>query len=299
MLKSVLFIGYFSLTQLVYAQEYFTSDFSFYQIETNPASITSPKLENVIRSNFKVANHYSSQNISGSTMLSNSFIGLGASLSNTNVNGNKHQKAGITVGYRNVLFSHVKIRGGIHYKLLNNTSTKGIYNLYSFVKHNDKIETNVLHNANYSISFTDMGDRFYVSAGKLNSTLLNTSQGLFKKYRFISAGYLFSPWNSARRLQFSYSLIQTKSILGTPLNHNLSLAHQVNITRRLTLIASSQVGYWNNSIYRLKPALSFYTSANKNKSIVLLKLGADIGINKFNQSLEYPPTLETTIQLKL
>jgi len=299
MLKSLLFIGYFSLTQLVYAQEYFTSDFSFYQIETNPSSITSPKLENVIRSDFKIANHYSSQNISVSTKLSNSFIGLGASLGNTNVNGNKHQKAGITVGYRNVLFSHIKIRGGIHYKIINNTSTKGIYNLYSFVKHNDKIETNVLHNANYSISFTDMGDRFYVSAGKLNSSLLNTDQGLFKKYRFISAGYLFSPWNSARRLKFSCSLIQTKSTLGTQLNHNLSIAHQVNITRRLTLIASSQFGYWNNSIYRLKPTFSFYRMTNKKKSIALLKLGVDLGINKFNQSLEYPPTLETTIQLKL
>jgi len=92
MVKTILIIGFFWFTQTVCAQEYFTSDFSFYQIETNPSSITAPKMENVVRSSFQFANNYSSQQITGSTMLSKSFIGLGVSLSNTNVDGNKFKK---------------------------------------------------------------------------------------------------------------------------------------------------------------------------------------------------------------
>lgn len=299
MIKRLIFIGSFLLLQYVNAQEYFTSDFSFYQLETNPASVTSPKMNKIFKSTFQFANRFSSQNISASTLLPKSFIGVGVSLSNTNVNDNKHYKAGFTAGYRNVLFSHVKIRGGIHYKILNNTSSQGTYNLYAFDESNDQVETTLNHNANYSISISDMGDRFYVSAGELNSNILNAPQELFKKYRFISGGYLFSRFNNFHRGQLSYSLIQTESLLGTHLNHNISIAHQINITRRMTMIVSSQFGYWNNSIYRLKPAISFYRLTNKSHSIWLAKLGVDLGLNKFNQSLEYAPVIETTIQLKL
>jgi len=297
MVKTILIIGFFWFTQTVCAQEYFTSDFSFYQIETNPSSITAPKMENVVRSSFQFANNYSSQQITGSTMLSKSFIGLGVSLSNTNVDGNKYQKAGITVGYRNVLLSHVKIRGGIHYKVINNVSPKGIYNLYSFEEQNDAVQTTFLHNANYSVSLTDMGDRFYATVGKLNSSIFNNPQELFKQYQYISAGYLFSRWNNAFRGQVSYSLIQSESIVESHLNHNLSIALRKPITRRMTMIVSSQFGYWNNSIYRIKPGVAFYHGSTK--TISLVKLSVDLGFNKFSQSLEYPPAIEATIQLKL
>lgn len=285
------------MTQNVFSQEYFTSDFSFYQLETNPSSVASPKMDNVIRSTFQFANHYSSQQITGSTMLSKSFIGIGIVLGNTSVHRNKYQKAGITVGYRNVLFSKVKIRGGIHYKLINNTASEGQYNLYSFYEQNEITKKFTLHNANYSVSFTDMGDRYFIAAGNLNSSIFNNPQTLFKQYKYLSGGILFSHFNNTYRGQVSYSLIQSESTLGAHLNHNFSIAFRKAISRRAAMIISSRFGYWNNSIYQIKPGIALYKGSTK--TISLVKLSVDLGLNKMTQTLEYPPTIETTIQIKL
>jgi hypothetical protein len=251
-----------------YSQIYNTIPINHFDIETNPTILASEskanRLQIIHQNSFFTKNEFLYNSVRFSKYFESLFTGVGLSINSTIVEKNiSYQHAGISIGYRNVLFNKVYLKIGITNKLIRINSPSGNFDYYSFENTNQKKEINIRNNLNLALSFSTSADKFFISLSslnrKINSSMLNDSIK-FPTYYVVNIGNLMSLFDM-RNSEISYTFF-TKS------NHytlNTSFSHYINcklnklISRKSGLQYGSRIGIEGNNYFHIIPFITYYT----------------------------------------
>lgn len=293
----------------IWAQSYDQNSFTYFNVESNPASVASSASNKLIRSNLIIQRDFHREDFSVSTYSNKCFMGLGAFISNQNVESNRCVSAGVSGGYRNVLFNKVKVRLGLSVKSNLINSQKGYFDAYSFVVFQEKKYSQNSLNFNVSVSLTDKLDRFFVLYGDLNNQFVTTQEILFKRYRYVTMGNLYSKSFFSSKWQLNYSIIQTSLDEMRFINHQMFSSFTSTLSRKYKLIYSNFFGYWSASYFRIFPSFSIYWIHSKNtghryiqtkkEKGFLVSAGVDLGIAQDFSAFAYFPSPRISFKIKL
>lgn len=273
----------------IYSQVYNYTPIIHNDIETNPAILASPKVDNRVQlihqNSFSSINPFSFNSLRLSKYFESSFLGLGLSLNNTNLGSFNYNHIGIGAGYRNVLFNKVYLKLGATYKLVNTNSPSGIFDYYSFTPSGFLSKSIIKDNVNLALSFTSSpDDRSYVSFGLLNLDLPwgktnNSTQ--FPKYYVLNVGNLMTFFDRDKNSEISYTAFGKLSATSNKIifSQYINLKFNLSFSRKSSFQYGSKIGFTENAYYHFIPFITYY----RRKFAVSVSYNLHLDKVKFNQ----------------
>lgn len=294
----LIFLAYFiSSNQKIYSQVYNFSPMSFDDIEVNPAKLATKDMEmiQIIRQdNFY---DFSLNSLRYTKYIPATFMGLGITLNNTNINKLHYNHIGFGLAYRNIIGNKVYIKIGTMYKLIQSNSPAGRFDYYSFIPSDTVNKNHIDHKLNLSISLSSTLDRYFLSFSIVNLDIPNSSNiSQFPSYYVWNAGNLVSTFNKRySRSEISYSGNYKFYNLSnkTSISHYLLLKYVFNLNRRTGLEIGSRIGYAENSYYHVIPQIGLVTRKFKAN----LSFNTYFDKNTFNST--YRPSTQINLIYKL
>ena len=226
------------------------------------------------------------------------FAGIGITLNNTHVNDSaQYSYVGIGGAYRTVLFNKIYTRIGFIYKANYVTAPSGYFSYYSLNRSGENsVKTNLIHNANISVSLSSGREKFYISMGILNAQLFsnpNQMANLFPEYYFVNVGD-FGKMMGLEDWEISYSTFAKKYSFQniSPLSHYLNIFYKgFHFTRNISLRYGARIGLTDNEYFQCTPSISLYLRLTRKKYIIC-HFSYDTGISIKTSQLPFNPTAQ-------
>ena len=268
-----------------HSQVYNYEPFLISNIETNPSFVASDRSNLLIKTsqinNFQQNNSFNQTNIRVSKYFEGIFSGVGLTLNNTTLNDSINYKyAGLSLGYRNILFNRVYTKIGLNFKYLQNTSPLGNFTKFNFDLIDSTTQKRDIKNLNSSITFSDNDEHFYLTLGILNHHPENWNNNIenpFPFYRYIQLGNLFSFFDRTNMRELSFTYINSTQFNSLFVN----VYNYFQVTRRRAIIYGINFGHNKNHL-TFRPNISIFNSLKGNGGNLLkVQLMADFshGIN--------------------
>lgn len=281
---------------LVSAQVYNYLPVSYSDPETNPSITTSEGYHNHIhlqhQNSFSTTDPFSISRISFSRNLEKIFCGTAITLTNTNYRNHTYHHAALSFAYRNVLFNSVYLRAGASYKLIQNNSSPGAFDYFSFIPSSSTGFRKFSGNMNLNLAVASSYERYYFSFSALNFFVSgqNDSLTIFPKYYLMQAGNLASLFGKRKtNSEISFLFLNKQNQAGNQNSFFMNLYWDKPISRKWGLLSGGRVGMSKNSFYQFIPTLSLYSK----------KLMASVQYSFFIKANDLPMLLPSTFQMNL
>lgn len=266
-LKSVLIIFgiIFIANSESFSQNYFLTPVSHFDIETNPAILSSEKHKKQIRidqqNGFKNGNTFNYSSLKLASYIDSRFFGVGLSLNSNSVSNNyAYKTAGLGIGYRNVLFDKAYIRIGAFYKLNFTNSAAGQFFHYNLTEYGSNSPQELTDNVNLSFALSSSQEKYYLSISFLNMLMPwgKDKINYFPQYFVINVGDIGSFFRSGEKFKLSYSYIKAlnKYTLIRYQSHYVDVSTTLRVTRRINLKFGSHCGSIDNKHLNFIPYIS-------------------------------------------
>lgn len=248
----------------VYSQVYNYSPMSFDDIEINPSKLATKDIEMIQLIRQDNFSDFSLNSFRYTKYIPSTFMGLGISLNNTNINKIHYNHLGIGIGYRNIIANKVYIKIGAMYKVIQSNSTSGLFDYYSFVS-SDTIRSNHINQKlNLSISLSSTLDRYFLSFSTLNIDLPSNSDvsSEFPSYYVWNVGNLVSLFKkhlSRSEISYSGNYKYNQHSDSVFISHYILLKYNFTLNRKTSLVFGSHIGSAENSYYHLIPQIGLVT----------------------------------------
>lgn len=295
-----------------YSQVYEYLPVSYTNIETNLSFVASEKNDFIAKcyhiNNFQKQDNFNYTTLRFSNYFKNRFWGFGLFISNTRIKDTiKYKHAGLSLGYRNILFDKVYVRIGANYKIIDMNSPKGFFTKYDFEYEENIMINDALHNMNLSVTFSSNQEILYLTIGTLNYEFTQSakSYNYFPRYNYLKFGNLIQYIEGTTRVNSDISFLiinecnfKENNILG----YYISAYNSWSLSRSLTSRYGGDFGY--KEYINLRPYFKiikdiYYSKKRERKdrgwyqtSYIQLKLSSDFAFNNNFSKQIYKPAYQ-------
>ena len=248
-----------------FSQNYFITPVSHFDIETNPAILSSEKYKNQIiidqQNGFNNGNTFNYSSLKLASYIDSKFLGVGLSLNSNSVGNNyAYQTVGLGIGYRNVLFDKAYVRIGAFYKVNFTNSQAGQFYHYNFTEYGLDNPQKLTDNVNLSFALSSSQEKYYLSVFFLNMLMPwgKDKVNYFPQYFVINVGDVGSFFRSGEEFKLSYSYMKSmvKYSLIKYQAHYINTSVNINVSRRRRFRIGSHCGLIDNKYVNIIPYIS-------------------------------------------
>lgn len=261
-MKNLLLLFVMFSTCTLSAQVYEYLPVSLTNIETNPSFVASEKGKDLFSvshvNNFQKGESFSMSNVKLAKYFNNRFSGIGLTMTTTNTYDSiQYNYAGLSLGYRTILFNKIYTKIGVNYKFIDVTAPAGYFTKSRFHYDGQNGINSVYQNMNFSVNFSSGKERYYTVFGYLNfnPSWVNNNRSPFPEYRYMKVGNFWNLFGENNN-EISFLIINSKVNNTHTFGYYLTFQKVYPLTRRVSVKLGGEFGVDTNKLWSLRPTLS-------------------------------------------